>query len=355
MMAIPEDFKLRASVMMQDRKLINEQFNRLKSFENPSWSKTWFDISEQYRFLAIDSKNPLQNIRRQCAALAISCYPYIQDNQKEQHYQLLKKTYRYLCELEGYPVEYHYFGYQQNDIPYTLRKSTANNRKGIILMIRGLDSFKEVRYWDENPLLDQGYDIVGIDFPGMGENPCAMTVNSEKLFISLLDDIRLNRGNNVPVIVWGLGFGGYWAQKIASTAPTKLHGAINQGGPIHHGFKPNLKKILFNYSEIKFLSKMIQIALKGKTSTHAFISKLSLAKQNLINKNITPLMYINGDQDKTASNKEFDLLKANDLYTQTCIKGAGHLAIDALDNEVIPIIMDWIQSLESQSQINMAS
>lgn len=360
MIPIPEDFHLRASVMLEDDTLVNRDFKVLKSFENPEWSLHWLNRSQQYK--ASDKHAMaarIQAMKKQCGALAISCYPALNDNQRIANYEKLKETYRTLCELEGHPVQYSNFLHETLDVPFIYREvKPTTPKKGIIIMIRGLDSFKEVRYWNENELLNNGYHIVSVDFPGMGENPVAMSKNSERVFKSLINHLNHQLKWDLPIICWGLGFGGYWAQKMGSMEMFKLAGAINQGGPIHYGFKPRISRILFHWSEIRFLTKMIFESLHQKTPVREFISQLSLLKQGILHKPQCPILYINGDNDKTASTKEIDLLKHERIQTKL-ISGAGHLAIDRLDDQVLPEILSWLKLIvdsyqaESSHQFNV--
>ncbi len=346
MIPIPEDFYLRAAVMLGDEPLIHSQFNTLTSYENPSWTRTWSNLSNKYISTISHTKGDLPILKRICASLSIACYPCIQDERRQRCYNNLKVWYKLLCIEEGYPVQYRHFTYKGLKIPYTTRFSKSHTSTNItILFIRGLDSTKEARYWDETKLLEKGYNIVSIDFPGMGENPAVMSVNSDQLFSELIRSaLKLPELTSSKVICWGLGFGGYWAYKLAAD-DSNVIAAINQGGPIHFGFKPNIMKIIFNYSEIKFLSNMISTALRRSTSTRKFISKLSLLKQNKLKKICKPVLYINGNQDKTASKKDPKLLSAHipERYlTSRVINNSGHLAIDALDEKVIPIISNWL-------------
>jgi len=351
MIPIPEDFHLRASVMLEDETLVNRDFKVLKSFENPQWSLHWLNLSQLYKASAQHTKSAqVQALKKQCAALAISCYPALSDNQRAANYEKLKETYRTLCEQEGYPVQYSTFHHEALNVPFIYREAALTSpKKGIIIIIRGLDSFKEVRYWNENELLANGFHIVSVDFPGMGENPVAMNKNSEEVFKSLINHLNHQLKWDLPIICWGLGFGGYWAQKMGSMETFKLAGAINQGGPIHYGFKPRISRILFHWSEIQFLSKMIFESLHQKTAVRVFISQLSLLKQGILHQPQCPILYINGDNDKTASTKEIDLLR-HEKIQKKLISGAGHLAIDRLDDQVLPEILSWLKVITDSYQ-----
>ncbi len=347
MTPIPEDFYLRACVMYKDKDTIDKQFTLLQSHDNPSWARSWNNIASQLIAKIDHSGSDLPILKKICATLSISCYPYIKDSQRKRNYANLKLWYKLLCIEEKFPVKYQTFTYKSHTIPFTTRHaSNSTEKRPVILMIRGLDSTKEVRYWDETLLLKKGYSIISVDFPGMGENPAAMSIDSNDIFSQLIIHIQnTTEYQDSKFVCWGLGFGGYWAFKLAAKDDNVL-GAINQGGPIHYGFKPNIKKILFNFSEIRFLSNMIKVALQKTISVRSFISKLSLLKQDILKDINKPVLYINGNLDKTASIKDSNLLYQhipNRHLTNYIVNNAGHLAIDALDDHVIPKILIWLE------------
>jgi len=337
---IPEDFWLRASVMISDEALVHDAFRFLKSYEASNWTQFWKTLA----YSATTSKSEIERQRYICGCLAIACYPCIDNQEKQLTYEKLKTHYEHLCALEGYPLITNKIQFEESLVPYTLRR--CSNPKATILTIRGLDSSKEVRYWDETILLKAGFNIVSIDLPGMAENQMHMTSHSDSLFLALLNHLRQEEDLST-FIAWGLGFGGYWATRLMISSSLVI-GCINQGGPIYYGFKPSLKKLVFNFSEVRFLGQMIQRAIGGKQSTRKFVASLPI-KQKTIQKGIKqPYLYINGYKDKTASHKDGDFLKENiphNIFSAIRIEDGGHLAIDRLDDMVIPGILSWLEHL----------
>lgn len=351
MIPLPEDFYIRAQAMLQgDSRLLHEA-RKLRSWQNPKWISHWEVLAQSN--LALADKSVLNDDRvllykKASALFAIACYPHLDSDRTNSVYNGLKQSFQKRCIAEGYPVQYRQLTFQKKNIPYTFRKGNLRNSRGeCILFIRGLDSYKEVSYWDEISLLSQGYDIAAIDFPGMGENPIAMSANSHLLFESLCEEIMLTQ-NYAPasLVLWGLGFGGYWATKLLAEDFTLA--AVNQGGPIHYSFKPRLKRLLFHFNEIRFLKAMLQHGLRNTVSVKQFVSELSLLKDQSWNQGNAKLLYINGGQDKTVSDQEVkvleDLMDSNKLQT-LFIEEAGHLAIDVFDSQVLPSALAWLATL----------
>lgn len=356
MIPLPEDFYIRAQAMLQGDSRLLHDARSLRSWQNPKWIAHWNQLAESN--LALADKSVLNDDRvslykRASSLFAIACYPHLVPNKTDNAYLGLKTSFQKRCLAEGYPVKYRCLDYLHHSIPYTFRKGNPRNHKGqCIVFIRGLDSYKEVSYWDEIGLLSQGYDIAAIDFPGMGENPVAMSPDSHLLFKSLCEEIVCNEAYEPgSIILWGLGFGGYWATKLLCEDFTLA--AINQGGPIHYSFKPQLKRLLFHFNEIRFLRAMLVHGLQNTMSVKHFISQLSLINDQCWKDGTGQLLYINGGQDKTVSDQEVQILKqilTQERLQTLFIKDAGHLAIDVFDSQVLPMTIEWLSSLSNKTR-----
>ncbi|WP_396588551.1 alpha/beta fold hydrolase [Bermanella sp. R86510] len=345
MQTLPDDFFIRADAMTQQPYQVRRAAHTLKSYTHPQWVETWVRLADE------QASNTVQGLTIKVGFLALACYPRISDAKRESAFISLKRSYKALCELEGASAHYDTFKVENHVVPYYYRKANSTSTKPTIIFIRGLDSFKEVRYWDEVSLLNTGYDIVGIDFPGMGENPLAMTEHADDVFITLMNHIQKRFGSQTNFIIWGLGFGGYWALKLGKDSRVKA--IINQGGPVHYSFKPRLKRILFHYSEIRFLKTMIAQALHHKQPVKRFIDKLSLKNKNVLSQISCPVLYINGQNDKTVSDREIEILKHEinpKLLQVQLLKNAGHLAIDQFDT-LMPQVVTWLNDLNIETRV----
>ncbi|EAT10907.1 alpha/beta hydrolase [Bermanella marisrubri] len=355
MIPLPEDFYIRAQAMLQGDSRILHEARKLRSWQNPNWTQHWHKQANANLELAEKSvlnDDRVSLYKRASALYALACYPYLQELKTDASYRGLKDSYKKRCLAEGYPVKYRSLIFLQYDIPYTFRKGNPRNHKGqCILFIRGLDSYKEVSYWDESHLLSMGYDIAAIDFPGMGENPVPMSLQSNLVFESLCQKILDDQDySGRSIILWGLGFGGYWATKLLNT--DYVLAAINQGGPIHYSFKPRLKRLLFHFQEIRFLRAMIEHGLQKTTSVKRFISGLSLLNNQDWTKGTAKLLYVNGGQDKTVSDREARVLEQlldHDRLETFFIKDAGHLAVDVIDSQVLPAVLRWLLDINNNS------
>lgn len=344
----PEDFYARAIAMTGDKSLVENTTDKLGHIHNPAWVSTWENIANTYAEKA-KITDETGNLRKSCAALSIACYPCLWDNQRNQAYQAVKKLYDSIQQKNGHTVIRDAVMFNGYAIPYALRLAEKNPKNVTILLLRGLDSFKEVMYFDDSLLLEQGYNILAIDFPGMGENPHPLNHNCEALFSSAIQSVfTAGQINSPEYVAIGLGFGGYYAACLAASDPHNL-GAVTLGAPLHYGFKPKLSRIIFHYQEISFLQKMLKHSLQNMASVRGFISTLSLKKRGLLNKNSKPIFYINGALDLTVSNNEAQFLAAQgDQHRALILQDAGHLGVEKIESLFKDEIVPWLNNLTTR-------
>ncbi|MCP5350012.1 MAG: alpha/beta hydrolase [Oceanospirillaceae bacterium] len=344
----PEDFYARAIAMTGDKSLVEITTEKLGNIHNPAWVSTWENIANTYAEKA-KITDETGNLRKSCAALSIACYPCLWDNERNQAYQTVKKLYDRIQQQKGYTVIRNTIMFDGYAIPYALRLAEKNPKNVTILLLRGLDSFKEVMYFDDSLLLEQGYNILAIDFPGMGENPHPLNQRCEVLFSTAIKSVFTAGHIRSPdYVTIGLGFGGYYAACLAASDPHSL-GAVTLGAPLHYGFKPKLSRIIFHYQEISFLQKMLKHSLQNMSSVRGFISTLSLKKRGLLTQKSKPIFYINGALDLTVSNNEAQFLNTQGEQHRTLIlQDAGHLGVEKIESLFKDEIVPWLNNLTTR-------
>jgi pimeloyl-ACP methyl ester carboxylesterase len=347
----PEDFYARAIAMIGDKTLVEATTDKLSNIHHPAWVKTWAEIANTYAEKA-KIEDSSGNLQKSCAAMTIACYPCLWDTERANIYQSVKNLYDQIQLKQGYPVTRDTFEFNGYKIPYALRVAVKNPQNITILMLRGLDSFKEVMYFDDRLLLENGYNILAIDFPGMGENPHPLNQDCEALFSDAVQAVfDAGKINTLAYFAIGLGFGGYYAACLAASDPHNL-GAVALGAPLHHGFKPKLSRIIFHYQEIIFLQNMLKHSLQNMYSVRQFISTLSLKKRNLLNINSKPIFYINGALDLTVSNNEAAFLAQQGQQHRTLIlQDAGHLGVEKMESLFSDEILPWLKQLTTGTRI----
>jgi esterase FrsA len=357
-MRLPRDFLGRAGAMTRDADAVAQIASRPRSLVGSDWVPHWTLAARRAELRAEDStalEPRIRAIRQAAAYYSLAAYPVIEDDDRSWAYAQARRLYHQACRLEGAPAESIAVSFDGVTFPIALRRPPGAAR-GLVLVLRGLDSTKEVTYWDERPILAAGFAIVSADFPGMGENRCAMTTTTEQIYRAALDVALTQLGaGEVPVTAWGLGFGGYWAYRLAASDP-RIVGAISIGGPVHHAFRPGLPRILRHLSEARFLQRIMRLALgpMQHSSVAAFVRQLSLVDTGTLSSLRTPLLYINGDRDVIVPLREGELIQrhaaAGAQRDVKIFEGTSHLASEVLESDVLPFCLSWVSAVHERAR-----
>lgn len=359
---LPRDFFGRAAAMTGSGDLAWTIAARARSLQGADWVPHWALEAVQSEAAAeaeaAQGRVDLQisALRRASACYMLGAYPAVDGEHRAWAYRHGRRTHGAACRLEQAPVEVVQASFAGQSFPVHLRRGAfVDPALPPIVFFRGLDSTKEVTYWDERAILRRGFVIGSVDLPGMGENPCPMMPDSEMLFAAALDAMapRLRTAGGpagLRVVVWGLGFGGYWAYKLAAVDP-RVCAAISIGGPVHFSFAIDPCRFARHWREVLFLQRLIRKSLGTGYggSVASFVKRLSLVHNGALARTLKPLVYVNGDSDLAVSPREPEVV-------QSCLppgpaperevkifRGAGHLAIEILDSEVLPWCLDWIE------------
>lgn len=353
-MRLPRDFFGRATAMTQERDTVAQLATRPRSLAGHDWVPHWALAARraELRAEASTEREPRIHATRQAAAYySLAAYPALDDDDRLWAYAEARRLYRAACALEGAPAESIAVMFDAVVVPIYLRRPPGGACRGAVLMLRGLDSTKEVTYWDERAILARDLAIVSADCPGMGENRCAMTTASERFYAAVLDAALARLGaSTLPVTAWGLGFGGYWAYRLAAIDP-RVVGAISIGGPVHHAFRPGVLRIVRHLAEARFLQRIMRRALGPAYpgSVAGFVRQLSLVDTGALAALRSPLLYINGDRDIIVPRRDGELIRshaaAGDRRDVKIFEGTGHLASEVLASHVLPFCLTWASAI----------
>lgn len=350
-MRLPRDFLGRAAAMTQQPDTVARLVERPRSLAGHDWVPHWAlaaHRAERHAAGLADPEARLQAIKQAAAYYSLAAYPAIADHHRAWAYGQARRTYRTACVLEGSPTELLHTTTDTVVFPSYLRRPLRTCR-GVVLVLRGLDSTKEVTYWDERRILERGFAIVATDFPGMGEHRGPLTATTEHGYRAVID-AALTRlcAPTLPVTVWGLGFGGYWAYRLAAIDP-RVVGAISIGGPVDRAFRPSWLRILGHLSEALFLQRIMRHALgpSYRGSVRAFVRQLSLV--DVLAQIQAPLLYINGDRDVLVPHHEAEAIQHHaspgDQRDIKIFEGTSHLASEVLDSHVLPFCLAWVDDV----------
>jgi len=188
-------------------------------------------------------------------------------------------------------------------IGYLRLPKNANGPVPLVLAVNGLDSRKEDLAESFSAILPFGVGYLAVDGPGTGQNPIKVSENAERVLSRVLDyiatrpEIDKNR-----VAMHGVSWGAYWATKMAIVERARLKGASAQSPPTDRFFqKEFLTNNLLGNREYLFDQVPALMAIFDNVKTidemAEVLPKMSLVKQGLLGKPMSPMLILAGVKD----------------------------------------------------------
>ena len=188
-------------------------------------------------------------------------------------------------------------------IGYLRLPKNASGPVPLVFAINGLDSRKEDLAESFGAILPFGVGYLAVDGPGTGQNPVKVSDNAERVLSRVLDyiatrpEIDKNR-----VAMHGVSWGAYWATKMAIVERARLKGASAQSPPTDKFFQKDfLMNSLLGNREYLFdqIPALMNIFDNVKTLDELAdaLQKMSLVKQGLLGKPMSPMLILAGVKD----------------------------------------------------------
>ncbi|XPP26750.1 MAG: alpha/beta hydrolase [Leucobacter sp.] len=213
----------------------------------------------------------------------------------------------------------------------------------VVIVFGGIDMWKEETYVRTADLRARGVATVHVDIPGVGESPLLAGVDAERMWTPVIDWISSSNFDSDRLGVLGLSFGGYWATKLAHTHCDRVRAAVNWGGGVHHTFQPAWQeRSRVATSSIMELHAARARIFAGRTFEDwlAGCAELSLVDQGVLDLSSSPLLLINGQDDRQSDATDILLaLEHGDPKTVRLFPG-GHMGT----GPVGATVTDWMVS-----------
>src|SRR6202167_1900291 len=188
-------------------------------------------------------------------------------------------------------------------IGYLRLPKNAQGPVPLVLAVNGLDSRKEDLSESFSAILPFGIGYLAVDGPGTGQNPIKVSENAERMLSRVLDyiatrpEIDKNR-----VAIHGVSWGAYWATKLAIVERARLRGASAQSPPVDTFFQKDfLMNSLIGNREYLFDQVPALMAIFDNVKTvdemAEVLPKMSLVKQGLLGKPMSPMLILAGVRD----------------------------------------------------------
>jgi dipeptidyl aminopeptidase/acylaminoacyl peptidase len=282
---------------------------------------------------------------------------------KEVAYQKALDAYSKYAQSFDIPLEVVKIPFEGKQIVGYMRLpkgASANQKVPLIFAVSGLDSRKETVADSYSQILQHGVGIFVVDGPGTGQAPLKVSPTAERMFSVALDYLQTRPEIDQKRIIFsGVSFGAYWATKMGILEKDRLLGSVAQSPPVHSTFDSKFveKKLSTPEYLFDYLPASINV-YEGVTNLEqllAYVPKMSLKDQNLLQRPTTQMLILAGANDTQVPLDDVKrLMEAGDVPKDFWInpKG-GHLGREVKGwtdaNIFSKVIIPWELRILEQS------
>lgn len=213
----------------------------------------------------------------------------------------------------------------------------------VVLLWGGVDAWKEQLTGACDALLARGVATIAMDNVGTGESPVFASVDGERQFLPVLDWVAAQPDlARTPPAAFGRSFGGYWATKLAHLYPERLSGAISWGGGAHFMFQRDWVEAS-RYPD-SYLMELVEtrsrmLGAHDDVEYIAFFQRLSLLDQGLLDRPCSPLLLVNGKEDRQCPVADIHLLLEHGSPKSVRLFPGGHMGHTP---QTMPTMVEWL-------------
>ncbi len=270
-------------------------------------------------------------------------HPEKQECARKARHHFLAASRSFDPPLEKFVIPFKGRPGEGKEIVFYLRKPKGIGHPPVVVNWGGVDGYKEERYANSKAILAAGMASLAVDMPGTGESPVYGSTDAERQFTPVFDWVRERADlDGESIAVLGSSFGGYWAAKVAHTHRQYLKAAVNWGGGIHYNFQADwVEKSRYADSYLMDLAETRAHAFNISTYEEyvAFVPKLSLLDQGLLDQTCAPLLLISGKDDTQVPIKDHYLLLEHGDPKSIRVFPGGHMGRTPF---TLPTIVNWL-------------
>ena len=327
---------------------------QLKSLDGEDWGSVWGSIGEDFEKEAAekDAQGDLQAAAaahfQSYAFYYVGRYPCPNHPKKNECARKAREQFVAASRSFDPPLERHVIPFEGQpgegkEIVFYLRKPTGISRPPVVVCWGGVDGYKEERYTNGQAILEAGMAILALDKPGVGESPIQGAIDGERQFVPVFEWVKQQSdldGDRMGIM--GSSFGGYWVTKVAHVYREYIKAAVSWGGGVHYNFQPDwLEKSRYADSYLMDLAETRAHCFKLSSYEEyvAFVPKLSLLDQGVLDQPCAPLLLINGKKDTQVPIQDIYLLLEHGDPKSARIYPGGHMGRTPT---TLPTIIQWL-------------
>jgi len=315
---------------------IKEAVESVHSKDKDEWAAAFMHVADRYMNEArsLEKTDPTKanaDYIRAWRLYSFGRWPIPASPGKQRSYEKAIEAFLAHAKFFDPPLEVVRIPFEGKEIIGYLRlPKNASGPVPLVFAINGLDSRKEDLAESFGAILPFGVGYLAVDGPGTGQNPVKVSDNAERVLSRVLDyiatrpEIDKNR-----VAMHGVSWGAYWATKMAIVERARLKGASAQSPPTDKFFQKDfLMSSLLGNREYLFdqIPALMNIFDNVKTLDELAdaLQKMSLVKQGLLGKPMSPMLILAGVNDTQVPISDiYLLLDKGDVPKTAWINPAG--------------------------------
>jgi esterase FrsA len=340
----------RAPFLHADKKEAEEALVQLKSLDSEPWAEAWSRLGIRWEERAREAEKAGDRAAAQAGFLkaygyyGIARHPFPSSPAKKEAYRKTCEMYYAASRYFDPPLEAVAIAFEDNKITGYLRLPKKTPAP-LIMHWGGIDNWKEERHSFAESFLREGWACFVMDSPGTGESPVLASPQAHRVYSTALEYLSgRTEIDNERIALVGASFGGYWSTKMAYVERERLRAAVNWGGGIHYFFQPEWQEKSRHAPSYLFDLIEARANLFGKRNFDELVQvmpALSLKTQGWLDQACTPLLLVNGKEDKQVPIEDFHLLLETGQPKAARFFPGGHMGSSP---EILSTIVRWLHT-----------
>jgi pimeloyl-ACP methyl ester carboxylesterase len=318
---------------------VREALASVKTRDKDEWAAAFMGVADRYRsearkIEATDPEKANADYIRAWRLYSFGRWPVPTSPGKQRSYEKALEAFRAHARFLDPPLEIVRIPFEGKEIIGYLRlPKNAPGPVPLVIAVNGLDSRKEDLSESFAAILPSGIAFLAVDGPGTGESPIKVSKNADRMLSRVIDyaqtrpEVDKNR-----LAVHGVSWGAYWATKLAVLERSRLKGASAQSPPVDEFFQKDFltHSLLGNreylFDQVPALMNIFD-GVHNLDELSAELAKMSLVKQDLLNKPMAPMLVLAGVKDTQVPISDIYLLlsKGDSPKTAWINPQGGHL------------------------------
>jgi pimeloyl-ACP methyl ester carboxylesterase len=318
---------------------VREALASVKTRDKDEWAAAFMGVADRYRsearkIEATDPEKANADYIRAWRLYSFGRWPVPTSPGKQRSYEKALEAFRAHARFLDPPLEIVRIPFEGKEIIGYLRlPKNAPGPVPLVIAVNGLDSRKEDLSESFAAILPSGIAFLAVDGPGTGESPIKVSENADRMLSRVIDyaqtrpEVDKNR-----LAVHGVSWGAYWATKLAVLERSRLKGASAQSPPVDEFFQKDFltHSLLGNreylFDQVPALMNIFD-GVHNLDELSAELAKMSLVKQDLLNKPMAPMLVLAGVKDTQVPISDIYLLlsKGESPKTAWINPQGGHL------------------------------